>query len=238
MDRGFFPGPEETEASFRARVEAFSAVQSERDLVALACCQKVFGITPDWVPIKEEGVELPFWEIAALWVEFCPQGYWSPSIQVPKRASRGIWKKLLKKEEVLAHEYVHATRCGFQEERFEEILAYQTSSSWLRRFFGPLFRTPIETKLFLWILLGSLVVQWIGVFAGISAFLFAALLPWICLLVQGVRLVHDQMVFAKCLKAFGSLGVPKAEVLGRALRLSDKEIVLMAKRYRHAETSP
>ena len=51
--------------------------------------------------------------------------------------------------EILAHEEVHILRAAFTEPQFEELLAYQTSSSPLRRFLGPLFQAPWESYAFL-----------------------------------------------------------------------------------------
>jgi hypothetical protein len=63
------------------------------------------------------------------------------------RASIQIRKDKLffyKKEEILAHELVHFFRKDLSETIFEEIIAYETSNSKFRRYFGPLFRSSFE----------------------------------------------------------------------------------------------
>lgn len=53
------------------------------------------------------------------------------------RARAGLYDRA----EILAHEFVHAFRVGYGESRFEEHLAWQTSSSVFRRALGGCFRS-------------------------------------------------------------------------------------------------
>ena len=44
------------------------------------------------------------------------------------------------RDELLTHELVHVGRMKFEEPRFEELFAYETSTSAFRRWFGPLIQ--------------------------------------------------------------------------------------------------
>ena len=53
------------------------------------------------------------------------------------------------KEEILAHELVHALRAHLDENMFEELIAYQTSKNCIRAFLGTLVNSSKEVYLFL-----------------------------------------------------------------------------------------
>jgi hypothetical protein len=78
--------------------------------------------------IEEDGVYIPFLEVSEKKIPFAPSF-----------------------EEISAHEKIHLMRAHFNEPRFEEILAYQTSPSFFRRFFGPLFQNIKESYAFIFI---------------------------------------------------------------------------------------
>lgn len=130
-EEGFYVGPTETEKKFLQRVQkTHDLLEDPTPLNKLLkvsqrihhknilCFQKATvpwlgGIT--YILELEKGIEIPVVTLSKK--------------QFP-------W---LSQEEILCHEEVHAKRCAFSEERFEEILAYQTSSTSWRRFLGPLF---------------------------------------------------------------------------------------------------
>jgi hypothetical protein len=68
------------------------------------------------------------------------------------------------KQEILAHEFVHALRAHLDENKFEELIAYQTSKNSIRAFLGTLVNSSKEVYLFF-----------------ISFFLSALYLPLLCL---------------------------------------------------------
>lgn len=92
------------------------------------------------------------------------------------------------KEEIIAHELVHAKRMHLDEPCFEEILAYRTSSSPFRRYFGPLFRSSFESVLFLLSFLPA-VVNPLYIFPSL-------IIPFFFV----IRLVKYQRIFAKALQ--------------------------------------
>lgn len=52
--------------------------------------------------------------------------------------------KYLNKDEILEHEKIHAIRKDLNSNKYEEIIAYQTSKNPIRRFLGPLISTNLE----------------------------------------------------------------------------------------------
>ena len=86
-------------------------------------------------------------------------------------------------EEILSHEAVHAARTAFSEPKFEEHLAYLTSSSIFRRIFGPIFQSSKESLIFVVLLGLTIFFQMLAfidsfffplfAFCSISSFIYA-----------------------------------------------------------------
>ena len=144
--RGFIPGPQEKVSAFLKRAELTKCGESSHQAITIV--QSLFDVCPIWVRIEPTN-QLPLWEAAATYIEE-NQGIFTPIVQVKKKGVP-FW---CSQEEILAHELIHATRIAFKESFFEEVLAYKTSSSWLRRYFGPIFFHPKEVVLFLFLLIG------------------------------------------------------------------------------------
>ncbi len=185
--------------------------------------EKLFCISPAWIEVEESSQGLLPWEAAAAWIDQDQEGNAVCRIQVKKRH----WYP---QAEVIAHEMVHALRAHFHEEQFEEVLAYQTSSNRFRRYFGPLFANPTQTKA----LLIALMIPWVLCLAelfwdfpwDLSPLFW---LPCVALGWMGLRLVRKQRIFAKCLEHLAaSLSRPE-RALAVALYLTDEEIVLFSR---------
>lgn len=202
--RGLIPGPSENEEDFWARVS--DNVNNHEP--ALDFIEELFEVRPDWIPVTFTNNGLWPWEGGAVEVE--------PTFHLYIRkhfAQKERYLALYNREEIVAHEFVHGVRCAFDEDEFEEILAYRTSRSRLRRFFGPLLR-PKES---LW-LVTSCVLCWLSpYFLLLTAFILGRAL---------VRLVKNQRTFTRCLRHLQELGLPPLPV---ALRLTDAEIRRFAK---------
>lgn len=54
----------------------------------------------------------------------------------------------ISKKEIIEHEKVHFLRKNFQGDKYEESIAYMTSSSKFRRMYGAIFRNPTESMAF------------------------------------------------------------------------------------------
>lgn len=188
--RGLIPGPREDENVFLQRVSKALPLAPKLDVPK-------FGITIDWMPILYSNKKLPFWEGAATWID----GNGLPSIQLREGFQKGSYLGY-QRDEVLAHEAVHAARSTFEEPKFEEALAYMTSKSRFRRWLGPLFRRSWESALLIVALfLGMLTQIWIPIVL-IGYFL--------------MRLIKTHWCLRRCLKKF-----PPSVVM----LMTDKEIV-------------
>lgn len=222
---GVFPGPEESEEAFIQRIQLLrteiplpSPPLSEQEWkCAHQIIETQFDIKPTWVPAFYRNKKLSFWEAAAAWE--CDG---RTVVQLRNRLANGKWW-FVSREEVLAHETVHASRMAFHEPRFEEILCYQTSRfSWRKRF-GPLFRHPWEATL----CIGVAGAGWVfNLFDFLS---LALILPWIPFLFFLLRLSHDHHLFKQCLRTLKTILQESDRALAVALRLADKEIVLFAR---------
>jgi hypothetical protein len=147
---GFIPGPGESFEAFQKRVDLIKSQTSNPKLF-----MKALGISFDTItPITSHFFSittkkgLPFW-IGAMTYLYEHEGITIPVLELPKK-KRGF---ILSKEEILAHEKVHFLRSAFNEPRFEEILAYQTSISRLRKLISPLFQKTWESTLCIFLLL-------------------------------------------------------------------------------------
>jgi len=217
-DRGIFPGPSEQRDQFLKRASAAKEVTAQENLNVT---QEIFSASPDWVNIhfKKKGL-LP-WEGAATWIEENLEGIRSASIQIKS----SFVTRLYPQAEVIAHEMVHAMRLMFEEDRFEEILAFRTSKSRFRRYFGPLFTRPSETKGFVIGMLCIWLSYWIECIFDFS--LGAKYLLWSPMLFLGWgiwRLVHSQKVFSLALNHLEKVTKKPGKSLAVALRLTDREI--------------
>lgn len=150
---------------------------------------------------------LRFWEAACLW-------YDGEKAIIQLRASlkeKEHYLGIVSKKELIAHEKVHAKRMHFNEPIFEEILAYQTSRSKFRRFFGPFFRTPRESLLYVIALfLVPFIPYLIWPFLFITSFGF-------------VRLIRAQRIFARA---------KKLKPFAKLVEMTDQEIIAVAKQGR------
>jgi len=191
LKRGVFPLPEETEEVFVERARRFPVFAlAEEQLEAGKITASFFGFSAEWMAVVYSAKNLPFWEGAATWID--PQAF--PYIQLRPEFQKGAYLGL-RRDEVLAHEAVHAVRMHYNEPVFEEILAYQTSRHRWRRIIGPFFRYPAESLLFL-IALG------IGVFCAVIGILFVLLIPALMALYFSIRLVWNQSIFRRAQKKY------------------------------------
>jgi hypothetical protein len=211
--RGFLPRAHETQNAFYQRIAPYLPTNlNEKMKEALFTCQRLFDVEPDWVPLIEGRSKLSFWQGAVLWVDEQEQ----PLIQVAKCL-------FYNRDEMIAHELIHAVRLPLASKRFEEIIAYQTSSNWWRRTFGPIIRTPREVYIFLC----SLLCSWIPLFWEEAAYLRFAT-PLVALFAL-LRLYLTQRVFRRCREKLSLLLGCRRSGLSLTARLTDEEIALFAK---------
>jgi|GEM_PF-3403208 len=175
--RGFIPGENEDETSFRRRVN--NSPSSSKFLL--------YDMQVDWVDIRV-GSDVRFWE----------GGYTAFEndtvlIVLPRRIS-----SLLDFDELLQHELIHAVRSGFHNSRYEELIAYQVSKRGYRRFLGPLFESRWSAWFFILVAFAGAVAS--PAFYGAFAIPFLWYLPKMRRFTKAVKriqsLFHDNPIAA------------------------------------------
>lgn len=216
---GYVIGPLESLNDFFARVQYLIDDAPEHPTYIPDYLKDLFDINPEYVRIIYSNDGIGVWEGACTWIA-------ENEVAIQLRKSLEKKKRLYyfyDKEELIAHEMVHVVRAKFQEKEFEEILAYSTSRSRLRRFFGPIFRNPGETYVCLLSLLVFVVL--LGLYPSLGFLCFAGTVGFFC-----GRLVRLQSIFFKARSKIKTLfGVNPYPVL---LRLTDREIRLFAEESR------
>ena len=226
--RGLLPGPEETEEQFLERVRLLEsaaapehALSSEEWKEVHEITERLFDFSVDWVKAFYSDKGLPFWEGAGTWMEKAPQ------IQIKSSFRKRSRISFYRKEEILAHESVHAARMAYHCPRFEEHFAFLTSRCGFRKILGPLFRYPWESAVLLLLLLVSLAAQ-AASFYWPEAFWLNSLmlLPWAAPTFGLLRLTLTRYTLLRCRQNLQPFAQDTLPIL---VRLTDKEIALFAK---------
>ncbi|WP_100934381.1 hypothetical protein [Candidatus Chlamydia corallus] len=214
--QGLIAGPEEEKVAFLVRSNAMIDAGPEDPASFPESLKELFDVFPTHVEVLYSNEGLDVWEAGCTWILSN-----EVTIQLRKhlqKASR--WLGMYSRDEVLAHEAVHAVRMKFYEPIFEEILAYQTSRWGWRRFFGPLFRSPGESYSLLFFTISGV---GISLWYPMMGTLITLVLPTYFLM----RLCLAQSYLYRAMKKIRKmLGVPPLWVM---LRLTDKEIKMFAK---------
>ncbi|MCB1082053.1 MAG: hypothetical protein KDK63_02795 [Chlamydiia bacterium] len=240
-EKGFIAAPDESEEAFVKRVDMLTNLAKSPEslltgfsfeTVDLERCQ-FLGANPHWIPLTYSNKKLAPWQGAAMWLFEGRATF--PIIQLRKGFKKGRYL-FYSKEEVLAHEVVHAMRMGFNEPRFEELLAYYHSKSTVRKFLGPLFRTPKQALIFIGWVAVSIGCQAISLFLIDSPFSFLfrglAFLPLIDLAFRGALLLRDFRLLKKAIKKLGTIFSKRGDPFAIAIRLKDSEIQMFASKDR------
>lgn len=233
--RGWIPGPEEEATAFLKRIERlnhfFSYPPEQMDhfltesdwSLAREKTKQIFDFSPDWMVAYYSNHNLTFFQGAATWIQE-EEGVSIPFIQLRKQFATGSCLKIYRREEVLAHEAVHAARMQFHDPLFEEVFAYKTSPYIWRRLLGPLFQSPWESYLFVGLLFVPLAVEIASFFREWGEYLLIRYLPLVFLAYLLGRLLYLRLLLflaSKHLSIFLQNLEKKWAVL---FRLTDKEI--------------
>ena len=187
----------------------------------------LYAIAPRWTPVIYSNEKtLPWHGGYALIFQLDDNAPLSAMIQLREK----IYSFFGSKNERLVHEFAHVGRMGFQENKYEEILAYQASKKPYRKLFGPLFQSGWESLLFASLLLLVVVFDLLILFSGsitlydlydlYDRFFWLKILPLSFLAFLLIRLFWRQSQFRK---------VRKKLPLPLIYRLTDQEIDLFAK---------
>lgn len=251
---GLIPGPEENEEEFLRRteeclhlsqtiatnaqgVEGFKPEELAPPQILkqpLYLTQELYDTQPDWIPVFFSNQGLAPWHGGCAWI--CRLRDDAPTIaffQLRKLfASRLRYLGIYHRDELVAHELSHIGRMTFQEPLFEEILAFRTATSRLRRWFGPILLSPKETLAFFVILVLLLLMDLTSVLQpspqGLQLSLWLKLIPLALIAFGVIRLARRQRLFAKCRRNLGELFHSNQVADSVIYRLTDKEIALFA----------
>ena len=221
--KGLFILPGETASLYTKRTEPFleHAEDDVQHKKARNRVQELFDIDPVWVRVTYSNKDLYPWEGACLWYDEVP------SIQLRKSfiESDRIFG-FYHKDEILAHEYVHAVRACFGQAEFEEMLAYATSGP-VRGFLGPLFDAPRDSLLVVAVftLITVSALATVTFENAYAIFVWLSCFGTVLLGFLFFRLVRKFCQFRRCLKRLSHI-CPKP--LSVMIRLTDEEIKLFS----------
>lgn len=250
---GLIPGPDETAEEFSLRAnycltlkehlsEEFKAHLGSVDDNSMDKLSEGFNITasiydlsPTWIPIFFNNYQLPPWHGGCAWIFQMTETSPTAALLQLRRSLYGSSKYLgiYHRDELVAHELVHVGRMKFEEPKFEEVLAYRTSSSAFRRWFGPMVQSSLESMLFVIILVLIVFIDlFLIYFYNYEAYLSAMWLKTIpismvCLAL--IRLWVRQHRFNRCLDNIESSLQNPHKALHVLYRLSDREIISFSK---------
>lgn len=248
---GLIPGPLETEENFFLRVDYCLKLKNhwnefiphhfkfaktaELFEVPLKKIKTLFDVSPSWVPVIFNNYQLMPWHGGSAWIfqekEELPTSAFLQLRQVFEK--QPTYLKMYHLDELMAHEMAHVGRMMFQEPKFEELIAYQTSKSSFRRFFGAIVQSSTESFLFM---LSIMLVLFFDVFFLMfdysQAFYFSLVLKLVpvALIIYGIARVwqrHQQ--FKKATKHLMTLTRNKEMASAVIYRLQDSEIELFSR---------
>ncbi len=210
--KGFIPGPIESEEEFRDRIDEVKKRRQSLGEKAIPPAhwewarlhlKKMFNFEPDSLPAFYSNRSLMPWQGGASWLE---KGR-LVAVQLRKKGN---------KDEILAHESVHAARAAFPEDRWEEFFAYMVSEKRWRRVLGPIVQRPWEVWPFL-------VCCLMGSFFQV-AFWGAAI--WMGL--GFCRLIRGHSILKKAVKNIQKKVGDEGKARAVLVRLTDEEIQIIA----------
>lgn len=250
--QGLIPGPNESEEAFHERVAYCQHLKEEiaarlgdalpfvkNDLPkssevlspAFHSTQDLYDIAPRWIPLFFSNSRLLPWHGGCAWIfqqtEESPTGAFLQLRRAFRRSDSYLG--LYSRQELIAHELCHAGRMCFEEPRFEEILAYRSSSSRWRSWVGAIAQSSWETTTFFLLLCMILSLDLYALYYGLPR--LAQSLFWLKLLPVGLigfgifRLFSRQRQFAGCLENLTDALQDKRKAFAVIYRLTDTEIV-------------
>ena len=230
---GFFPGPTETEKIFYARVAETHKLLTNQTLRqnipaefnkfskptqnSLKITLELFGVAPSWAAIVYDNFKLAPWHGAVTWLFTDDNSnIYLPLIQLKAKMKTKSRYLIYHRDEIIAHELLHASRACLKSHRFEELIAYKSSKNKFRRWFGALFSHEIEAKLFVISTLISAIATLFSAF-----FLF---LPLIMILLLALRLSSSHIKYFRARRKLEQILVNPRFADHVIFRLTDDEI--------------
>jgi hypothetical protein len=194
---------------------------------------ELFDILPNWIPLYFSNYKLNPWHGGCAWIfqkeDDSPVSAFFQLGQAFK--TKDSYFYLYRREELIAHELSHVGRMVFNEPKFEEMLAYQTSHNAFRRYFGPLVEAAWESTLFVFVLILILFLDLSALISGYTqfytAFVWIKLIPIAMLFYSLIRLWKRHSAFSKCLKNLKELTQSDKNAHAILYRLTDQEVFLL-----------
>jgi len=182
---GIFPLPDENEESFLNRASIILEKSSLTEVQNLCVdelsyelphcerlskdeqkkyslkAKKIYGISPNWIPAYYLDKGLPFLT-GGMAVHFKNRESqnWETFFQLKKHFKSNNKWFIYSASEIVSHEMCHVARSSLNSNRYEETIAYQTSSSLFRRYIGGALVYPSDNLIFLsavfWMLLSNI----------------------------------------------------------------------------------
>lgn len=236
--QGLIPGPMEEESVFLKRVEYclnlthHLSVPLSQDVLMIPSRDLgyYYDAAIDWVPVVFSNERLAPWHGGCAWI--FQEGDTTPTAAfIQLRQAFQTKKKYLglyDRNELLRHELVHVGRMVFEEKRFEEMLAYGTSTYAFRRWFGPLVQASWESIVFV-LTLAILFVFDLFLFSTgqndwFEIALTLKLIPLGLVGIALLRLARKQWQYHRCLSQLESVLESASTARAVAFRLTDDEI--------------
>ena len=252
---GFFPAPTETEEVFFKRVEQTLSWSKTLDTQPIHCedlnyelgpktklpvdmvqrdgatCQNLYGCCPAWVPAYAESKGLPHLTggMAVQYLDSQTQQVHSWFQLKPVFARQEKWL-IYSRQELISHEMCHIARFHLHSHRYEETLAYKTSTSRLRKAIGGALLSPSDQHMLFFSLLAWIsvdVMTIMGMNIGVLSWALRAMFP--VLLILGLFRCHN--IHKELRRAQESLAhlFPKENVLKVLFCLNDEQILTISK---------
>jgi len=235
---GLIPGPDESLTQFNERVDYCLHLKNHlpeeipfsRDLLDKVDSVEeitgpLFDIAPSWIPSFSSNYQLMPWHGGCAWI-------FQLSEDKPASAFFQLRKNPLfsySRKELVAHELSHVGRMVFDEPKYEEILAYQTSSSSFRQFFGPIVQYSIEAMIFVLTLFTLFVADLFVLLSGYPEVFYQMqwlkAVPLAMVLFAIGRLLVRQYTFKKAMHNLAFTKHPRPIIY----RLTDREIEAFSK---------
>lgn len=194
-----------------------------------------YDLSPTWIPIFFNNYQLPPWHGGCAWIFQMTETSPTAALLQLRRSLHESSKYLgiYHRDELVSHELAHVGRMKFEEPQFEEILAYRTSFSAFRRWFGPILQSSFESMLFV---ISLALIVFIDLFllffynyeAYLSA-MWLKVIPVSMICLALIRLGGRQRRFNRCLANVESCLQNPHQALSVLYRLSDREITSFSK---------
>lgn len=247
-EEGFIPGPLESEEEFKKRIDYCHHLESHlknslgtelpfetqdpnsKEVLeqTLPLTQNLYGIQPCWVPLFFGNYQLAPWHGGCAWIfQLNDQTPTAAFLQLRGnfyKASRflGIYHR----RELIAHELAHVGRMLYQEPKFEEFFAYESSPSRWRRWLGPIVESSKESFIFMLVLGFIFMIDFALFSLGpiMSAWgWWLKLIPLLLICWAFGRLSYRHYILNRCLKRLQTC-LPQRQAKHLLYRLLDREI--------------